>query len=317
MSFVPLSVDPGAASRRAPARWIYLSIERFHQTLKKWLTHQKPPTPWSNSKPSSTPSAPTTTPCARTARARPPHPAHRPTSPDPKQPQPAPHDAPAPTASATTASTATAAHPAPQQGALHHICMGRRHAGTRRPHPPIHDLHIRVVRATDGHLLRQELQLDPYEKLPTTNKTVERCPKTHVHDVPRLDPWGFGQHRPGSGLRARSDRRGYPRGLIIGVPGRLFRSGLALVRSKGIPASSCVDRVCRVGRSWTDLEALRYQLRDQLDSSLETQQRVAYERRCKSTARFVRFAVSIRSTELGRQIHSELPRSCYEYPGAH
>jgi hypothetical protein len=47
---------------------------------------------------------------------------------------------------------------------------------------------------------------------------------------------------------------------------------LALVRS-GLPASSCVDIACRVGRSWTGLEVLRYRLRYQLDSSLDTQLR--------------------------------------------
>jgi hypothetical protein len=41
---------------------------------------------------------------------------------------------------------------------LHHIGMGRRHAGTNVL-LLVHDLHIRVV-TTDGHLLR-ELQLDP------------------------------------------------------------------------------------------------------------------------------------------------------------
>jgi transposase InsO family protein len=64
-------------------------VERFHQTLKKWLTHQTP---------------------AHTV-------AHlqaqlgRPISPDPKPPRPAPHYTPAPTASATTASTTTASSP--------------------------------------------------------------------------------------------------------------------------------------------------------------------------------------------------------------
>lgn len=44
-------------------------------------------------------------------------------------------------------------------------------------------------------------------------------------------------------------------GLIIGVPGRLL-SRLALVRSEHI-GSTCIDRVCRVGRSWAGLEVLR------------------------------------------------------------
>ena len=44
-------------------------VERFHQTLKKWLTAQPAATrtPWPNCKPSSTPSSPTTTPAGRTA----------------------------------------------------------------------------------------------------------------------------------------------------------------------------------------------------------------------------------------------------------
>ena len=42
-------------------------IERFHQTLKKWLTHQTPAHHIAQLRASWTPSAPTTTPCARTA----------------------------------------------------------------------------------------------------------------------------------------------------------------------------------------------------------------------------------------------------------
>src|SRR6202012_1259435 len=65
-------------------------VERFHQTLKKWLTHQTPA-----HKPRGTSSPPPTPPCARPAHlaAAPPN---RPPSPDPKQPQPAPHYTPAP-----------------------------------------------------------------------------------------------------------------------------------------------------------------------------------------------------------------------------
>src|SRR5271168_1878897 len=85
-------------------------IERFHQTLKKGFFTQTPAHTLVQHKPSWTPFAPTTTPCAHTAHlAVTPH--NRPTSPDPKQPQPAPHYTPAPTASATTASTPTESSP--------------------------------------------------------------------------------------------------------------------------------------------------------------------------------------------------------------
>src|ERR1700741_5036766 len=65
---------------------------------------------------------------------------------------------------------------------LHHIGMGRRHAGTNVL-VLIHDLHIRVV-TTDGQLLR-ELQLDPTKNYQPQTKpgtmsqdTCARCPET-------------------------------------------------------------------------------------------------------------------------------------------
>jgi hypothetical protein len=52
---------------------------------------------------------------------------------------------------------------------LHHIGLGRRHAGTRVL-VLAHDLNVRVL-TTDGELLR-ELQLDPQSGLPTPAPTV-------------------------------------------------------------------------------------------------------------------------------------------------
>jgi transposase InsO family protein len=85
-------------------------VERFHQTPKNGSPIRPRPTTSPNCKPSSTLSAPTTTPCAHTAHCTgAPH--NRPTWPDPKHLRPAPRYMPAPTASATTASTPTASSP--------------------------------------------------------------------------------------------------------------------------------------------------------------------------------------------------------------
>jgi transposase InsO family protein len=78
-------------------------IERFHQTLKRWLSHRPDRSPSSSCKPSSTSSASTTTTTARTAPWTAAHPSSA--TPHPrKQPQPAPPTPPT-TGSATTTST--------------------------------------------------------------------------------------------------------------------------------------------------------------------------------------------------------------------
>ncbi len=133
-------------------------VERFHQTLKKWLTRQ-PPTQTT---------APTTGPARQLPRllqhhpatpcTTPPHPTTEPTSPDPRHYPPAPrytdgsyrirHDR------IDSNGKLTLRH----NSRLHHLGMGRRYAGTNVL-ILVHDLHIRVL-TTDGELLR-ELQLDP------------------------------------------------------------------------------------------------------------------------------------------------------------
>ena len=132
-------------------------VERFHQTVKKWLTHQPP--------------AQTLTQLqsqlndfrAYYNTVRPHRALHRRT---PQQaylarPKATPTGAPLHAGAyrirhdrIDTDGKLTLRH----NSRLHHIGMGRRHAGT---HVLIlvHDLHIRVS-TTDGHLLR-ELQLDP------------------------------------------------------------------------------------------------------------------------------------------------------------
>jgi hypothetical protein len=57
---------------------------------------------------------------------------------------------------------------------LHHIGMGRRHAGTNVL-VLIHDLHIRVV-TTHGQLLR-ELRLDPTKNLCTMSRDIAMEPQ--------------------------------------------------------------------------------------------------------------------------------------------
>jgi transposase InsO family protein len=142
-------------------------VERFHQTVKKWLTHQPP--------------AQTTAELqAQLDRFRAyyntirPHRAlHRRT---PQQaylarPQATPTGTPLHSGAyrirhdrIDTNGKLTLRH----NSRLHHLGMGRRHAGTNVL-ILIHDLHIRVS-TTDGHLLR-ELQLDPtkdYQPQPKT-----------------------------------------------------------------------------------------------------------------------------------------------------
>ena len=85
-------------------------VERFHQTLKKWLTHQTPAQTLTHLQ-AQLDTFRTYYNTVRPHRALGRRTPTRPTSPDPKQPPPAPHCTPAPTASATTASTATASSP--------------------------------------------------------------------------------------------------------------------------------------------------------------------------------------------------------------
>ncbi len=132
-------------------------VERFHQTLKKWLAKQHPPAPCASCKPSSTPSGPTTTTSARTAPWTADTPA-RPTPPAPKPSPPAPRSTPDTGASATTASTPPASSPCGTTAACTTSESARRHAGT-----DVLSWSTTCTSAsltTDGELLR-ELNLDP------------------------------------------------------------------------------------------------------------------------------------------------------------
>ena len=73
---------------------------------------------------------------------------------------------------------------------LHHIGLGRRHAGTRVL-VLVRDLHIRVLTA-DGQLLR-ELQLDPSRdsNLRPTVNDVARHLCTVSRDITQVPPVGF------------------------------------------------------------------------------------------------------------------------------
>ena len=132
-------------------------VERFHQTLKKWLRHQpRGPIGARAADPARhlprllqrRPTAPSPAPAHPDHRVRGPpessphRPAHRPRA----LPGPPRQDRPL-----------RSHHPAPQHR-LHHIGIGRRHAGTRVL-VLTHDLHIRVL-TQHGELLR-ELTLNP------------------------------------------------------------------------------------------------------------------------------------------------------------
>ena len=74
---------------------------------------------------------------------------------------------------------------------LHHIGLGRRHAGTRVL-VLVHDLHIRVL-TTDGELLR-ELHLDPTRDYQPQARTVNDVPRhlcTVSRDIAVVPPVGF------------------------------------------------------------------------------------------------------------------------------
>ena len=149
-------------------------VERFQQTMKKWLRAQpdqpttldRAPDPARRLRRHLQQPPPAPLP-RRTGPPRPP-----PTTPDPKPPPPHPATTPT-TASATTASTTPASSPCASTAELHHIGIGRTHARTRVL-LLIHDLDIRVIDAATGELLR-ELTLDPTR---TTN------PPAHPKDPP-------------------------------------------------------------------------------------------------------------------------------------
>jgi hypothetical protein len=68
---------------------------------------------------------------------------------------------------------------------LHHIGLGRRHAGTKVL-VLIKDLHIRITSTDDQPI--HELELDPTRDYQPQPKR-ERCPETPVNGVPRHHKW--------------------------------------------------------------------------------------------------------------------------------
>ena len=152
-------------------------VERFQQTLKKWLAAQRPqPATIAELQPCSTPS-PTSTTHRRPHRSLPQRatpatayharPKATPGNRVSRHPRPRPPDR---VGATGTVSLRTG-------GRLHHIGIGRTHAGTHIL-LLIQDLDIRIINAATGELLRQ-LTLDParnYQptgapKGPTRNKT--------------------------------------------------------------------------------------------------------------------------------------------------
>ena len=146
------------------------------QTLKKWLAAQRPqPATSASSSTCWTPSPTTTTPATAPVPAPPSHPRHRLRRPPQGQPR---HRPPTPTTtSAPTASTPPAPSPSAPTAASPHRRRPT-HAGTHVL-LLIQDLHIRIINAATGELLRQ-LTLDPtattsppdaHPKAPRPNKT--------------------------------------------------------------------------------------------------------------------------------------------------
>jgi transposase InsO family protein len=132
-------------------------VERFHQTVKKWLAHQPPAQTVAHlqSQLNDFRAYYNTVRPHRALRRRTPHQAYL------ARPKAIPTGTPLHTGAyrirhdhIDTDGKLTLRH----NSRLHHIGMGRRYAGTHVL-MLVHDLHIRVS-TTDGHLLR-ELQLDP------------------------------------------------------------------------------------------------------------------------------------------------------------
>jgi hypothetical protein len=97
---------------------------------------------------------------------------------------------------------------------LHHIGIGRRHAGTDIL-VLVHDLHVRVL-TTDGELLR-ELQLDPskdYQRQPKLND-VPRHLCMMSRDITAVPPAGFEPATHGLGKFARPSTPGATRHLYL------------------------------------------------------------------------------------------------------
>ena len=141
-------------------------VERFQQTLKKWLRAQPvQPTTIAELQPSSTSSSRPTTTAVHTARCRtgpPQQPLYEtlPKATPGRQPRPR-HPRPDPPRPGRQDRHVTLR----VHGQLRHIGIGRTHAGTHVI-LLVQDLDVRVVNATTGELLR-ELTIDPDPRLPT------------------------------------------------------------------------------------------------------------------------------------------------------
>ena len=197
---------PGTSSRRTPDPnhpTTCGKAERFQQTMKKWLRAQpvQPTTiaelqalldafadEYNHRRPHrslphrATPAALYDTMPKATAR-------RRPATPTPT------------TGSGTTASTKPAPSPCAHDGRLHHIGIGRTHAGTCVI-LLVQDLQIRIVNATTGELLR-ELILDPHRDYQPTG-----APKGPTQEMTTAEPAIAGpavadvlRHHIGSGGR--------------------------------------------------------------------------------------------------------------------
>lgn len=133
---------------------------------------------------------------------------------------------------------------------LHHIGLGRRHAGTNVL-VLVHDLHIRVLN-TDGELLR-ELHLDPRKDYQPQPKTSTMSRDTCA-DVPRHHTCGAAGTRTHDLTDAASAQLGDARNPAIRPVSwakRVLTRGRLLAETRPSP-SFCAGEVWK--RSWTSTQ---------------------------------------------------------------
>ena len=142
-------------------------VERFQQTMKKWLRAQ-PRQPATLAELQALPDAspPSATPAGRTAHslAAQPWPLPTPPAPGPPRRPDRRHPRPRPHRPHRQHRLVTLGH----SGKLFHIGTGRAHAGTRVL-LLVQDLHVRVINATTGELIR-ELTINPDKRYQATGK---------------------------------------------------------------------------------------------------------------------------------------------------
>ena len=149
-------------------------VERFQQTLQKWLAPSPPPPPSPACRPSSTPSPATTTPGGRTAPSPTGPPPPPPTQPGPSGPGDRTTDTHHRVRTDIIGTTGTVT--LRTGGKLHHIGVGRTRAGTHVL-LLIRDLDLRIIDAATGELLR-ELTLDPSRNYQPTGRPPGPTPAT-------------------------------------------------------------------------------------------------------------------------------------------